>query len=69
MKMNHDLIRKYIRIVGIVFFIFVGITKFKKMIESGGKDDDDSGLPPMPPEGGEVVPSNAAEPADPDDDL
>ena len=40
MKINHDLIRKFIRVFGISLFGIVCFLKFKKLIESGGKEID-----------------------------
>lgn len=50
MKINHEIVRKYLRIFGIVAFIFAAFLKFKNLIDNAGKntidlkdDDDDDG--------------------------
>lgn len=48
MKMNHEMVRKYLRIFGILAFIVAAFFKFKHLIDNAGKnsidldeDDDD----------------------------
>ena len=45
MKINHELIRKFIRVFGISLFGIVCFLKFKKLIESGGKEMDSEKTP------------------------
>lgn len=40
MKVNHELIRKFIRVFGISLFGIICFLKFKKLIEAGGKEID-----------------------------
>lgn len=71
MKINHELIRKFIRVFGISLFGIVCFLKFKKLIESGGKEMDSEKRPDdnyAPAVDAPVSPSNEPYYGDDDDD-
>lgn len=62
MKINHELIRKFLRFFGISLFAVTCFFKFKKLIESGGKEMEPEPQPQEPDDYGEAKAEQAPTP-------